>query len=68
MPFLPVELETASEAPRSAQTGPCRAFLRSGVHPPPLSHLPLLSPPSSPHPVLLASYLCFAHGHLFLCY
>lgn len=29
MPFLPVGLETASEAPGWAQTGPCRAFLRS---------------------------------------
>lgn len=46
MPFLPVELETASQAPRSAQTGPCQAFLWSGAQPP----LHLL------HPV--PSYLC----------
>lgn len=39
MPFLPVELETASQAPRSAQTGPCQVFLWSGVQ---------LSSPSSP--------------------
>lgn len=53
MPFLPVELESAREAPRSAQTRPCRAFLRSGAHPP------------RPHLVLLASYLGFTLGHLF---
>lgn len=29
MPFLPVRLETASQAPRSVQTGPCRPFLCS---------------------------------------
>lgn len=53
MPFLPVGLETASEAPGRAQTGPCRAFLRSAVHP-------------APHPVSLDSYLCFTLHHLLL--
>lgn len=55
MPFLPMELETASQAPRSAQTGPCLGLpgVRIGTHPP------------SPHPMPLASYLCFTHCHLF---
>lgn len=59
MPFLPVKLETASEAPCSGQTGPCRAFLRSGVHPPPL----LLSP-FAPLSLISASHtamVCFLY-------
>lgn len=49
MPFLPVGLETASEAPRSAQTGPCLPFLRSAL---------------PPHPPPSDSYLCFTLNHL----
>lgn len=56
MPFLPVALETASQAPRSAQTGPCRALpgVRSAR---PLS--PYISSPTPPVP--LASYLFLTH-------
>lgn len=58
MPFLPVGLETASEAPRSAQTGPCRAFLRSAVHPAPHPRVPgLLSLLHTPPPYVVLAVI-----------
>lgn len=58
MPFLPVGLETASEAPRSAQTGPCRAFLRSAVHPAPRPRVPgLLSLLHTPPPCVVLAVI-----------
>lgn len=69
MPFLPVELETASQAPRSAQTGPCQAFLWTGAQPPcstPLcSHLPLLLTPVAPSPLISASHTAFFYELAF---
>lgn len=55
MPFLPVGLETASEAPGWAQTGAV----------PRLPEVSATSPPPSLH-----SYLCFTLTHLccFGCY
>lgn len=65
MPFLPAALETASQAPRSAQTGPCRAL--PGVR----SANPYLPTSPPPPPVPPASYLFLTHihtHHLIFCF
>lgn len=67
MPFLPVGLETASEAPGSAQTGAVPRLPEVSAAPPPLppAHIPGLLSLLRTHPSLLFRLLLISILLLF---